>query len=159
MACTNPLPPPVAASRTRHHQLVTFSGLARLPQFNCYFFTAYYHYVKEHRPPGSHRPARKPSSREPDPGASPPDHSGRCIMVLSIASTTIHPHQPAQHFLPPAPWSYGDSPTAVGTGFSPPGSVELRGLEPRTPCLQSRCSSQLSYSPVISGSDYSGSVG
>jgi hypothetical protein len=25
--------------------------------------------------------------------------------------------------------------------------VELRGLEPRTPCLQSRCSSQLSYSP------------
>ena len=26
-------------------------------------------------------------------------------------------------------------------------SVELRGLEPRTPCLQSRCSSQLSYSP------------
>ena len=27
-------------------------------------------------------------------------------------------------------------------------SVELRGLEPRTPCLQSRCSSQLSYSPL-----------
>ena len=25
--------------------------------------------------------------------------------------------------------------------------VELRGFEPRTPCLQSRCSSQLSYSP------------
>lgn len=27
--------------------------------------------------------------------------------------------------------------------------VELRGLEPRTPCLQSRCSSQLSYSPSV----------
>ena len=27
------------------------------------------------------------------------------------------------------------------------GSVELMGLEPTTPCLQSRCSSQLSYSP------------
>ena len=25
--------------------------------------------------------------------------------------------------------------------------MELRGFEPRTPCLQSRCSSQLSYSP------------
>lgn len=25
--------------------------------------------------------------------------------------------------------------------------VEQRGLEPRTPCLQSRCSSQLSYCP------------
>ena len=25
--------------------------------------------------------------------------------------------------------------------------VEMRGLEPRTPCLQSRCSSQLSYIP------------
>ncbi len=28
-------------------------------------------------------------------------------------------------------------------------AVELRGLEPRTPCLQSRCSSQLSYSPDV----------
>ena len=27
--------------------------------------------------------------------------------------------------------------------------VERRGLEPRTPCLQSRCSSQLSYCPII----------
>ncbi len=27
--------------------------------------------------------------------------------------------------------------------------MELRGLEPRTPCLQSRCSSQLSYSPSM----------
>ena len=27
--------------------------------------------------------------------------------------------------------------------------VELMGLEPTTPCLQSRCSSQLSYSPEI----------
>ena len=27
--------------------------------------------------------------------------------------------------------------------------VELRGFEPRTPCLQSRCSSQLSYSPSV----------
>src|SRR5690606_36202001 len=27
--------------------------------------------------------------------------------------------------------------------------VELRGFEPRTPCLQSRCSSQLSYSPRV----------
>ena len=26
--------------------------------------------------------------------------------------------------------------------------VELMGIEPTTPCLQSRCSSQLSYSPV-----------
>jgi hypothetical protein len=26
--------------------------------------------------------------------------------------------------------------------------VETRGFEPRTPCLQSRCSSQLSYVPV-----------
>jgi hypothetical protein len=28
--------------------------------------------------------------------------------------------------------------------------VETSGLEPPTPCLQSRCSSQLSYVPVIS---------
>ncbi len=27
--------------------------------------------------------------------------------------------------------------------------VELIGLEPTTPCLQSRCSSQLSYSPGL----------
>ena len=27
--------------------------------------------------------------------------------------------------------------------------VELMGLEPTTPCLQSRCSSQLSYVPVM----------
>ena len=28
-------------------------------------------------------------------------------------------------------------------------AVELRGFEPRTPCLQSRCSSQLRYSPGV----------
>ena len=28
--------------------------------------------------------------------------------------------------------------------------VELMGIEPTTPCLQSRCSSQLSYSPEAS---------
>ncbi len=28
--------------------------------------------------------------------------------------------------------------------------VELVGVEPTTPCLQSRCSSQLSYSPFFS---------
>ena len=27
--------------------------------------------------------------------------------------------------------------------------VETQGLEPWTPCLQSRCSSQLSYVPVV----------
>ncbi len=27
--------------------------------------------------------------------------------------------------------------------------VETMGLEPTTPCLQSRCSSQLSYVPVV----------
>ena len=27
--------------------------------------------------------------------------------------------------------------------------VELRGFEPLTPCLQGRCSSQLSYTPVV----------
>ena len=27
--------------------------------------------------------------------------------------------------------------------------MELIGLEPTTPCLQSRCSSQLSYSPEV----------
>ena len=34
--------------------------------------------------------------------------------------------------------------------FFPPKSdvVETMGLEPTTPCLQSRCSSQLSYVPV-----------
>ena len=32
-----------------------------------------------------------------------------------------------------------------GLGFLLP--VELAGIEPATPCLQSRCSSQLSYSP------------
>lgn len=32
---------------------------------------------------------------------------------------------------------------------SPMYLVEQRGLEPRTPCLQSRCSSQLSYCPEI----------
>ena len=31
--------------------------------------------------------------------------------------------------------------------------VELMGIEPTTPCLQSRCSSQLSYSPVWSRRD------
>ena len=31
--------------------------------------------------------------------------------------------------------------------------VELMGIEPTTPCLQSRCSSQLSYSPVSSPGD------
>ena len=30
--------------------------------------------------------------------------------------------------------------------------VELMGIEPTTPCLQSRCSSQLSYSPVYGSS-------
>ncbi len=29
--------------------------------------------------------------------------------------------------------------------------VELRGFEPLTPCLQSRCSNQLSYSPESGG--------
>ena len=28
--------------------------------------------------------------------------------------------------------------------------MELTGIEPVTPCLQSRCSSQLSYSPKVS---------
>ena len=28
-------------------------------------------------------------------------------------------------------------------------AVETMGLEPTTPCLQSRCSSQLSYVPVV----------
>ena len=31
--------------------------------------------------------------------------------------------------------------------------VELMGIEPTTPCLQSRCSSQLSYSPEASRRD------
>ena len=31
--------------------------------------------------------------------------------------------------------------------------VETSGLEPPTPCLQSRCSSQLSYVPVDCASD------
>ena len=31
--------------------------------------------------------------------------------------------------------------------------VELMGIEPTTPCLQSRCSSQLSYSPEASQED------
>lgn len=35
-----------------------------------------------------------------------------------------------------------------------PHVVEQRGLEPRTPCLQSRCSSQLSYCPTCQNSDY-----
>ena len=30
--------------------------------------------------------------------------------------------------------------------------VETMGLEPTTPCLQSRCSSQLSYVPEVNGS-------
>jgi hypothetical protein len=30
-----------------------------------------------------------------------------------------------------------------------PTSVEVNGVEPMTPCLQSRCSSQLSYTPKI----------
>ncbi len=34
--------------------------------------------------------------------------------------------------------------TASDLGFS---AVETMGLEPTTPCLQSRCSSQLSYVP------------
>ena len=44
-----------------------------------------------------------------------------------------------------------------GTARSPPPQrasaiVELMGIEPTTPCLQSRCSSQLSYSPVYRSS-------
>ena len=35
----------------------------------------------------------------------------------------------------------------------PCAAVELRGLEPRTPCLQSRCSGQLSYSPNYAPSE------
>ena len=88
------------------------------------------------------RPARtaRPVSHHPGnptPAPAPPDHSGRCITVLSIASTTIQPHSVELRGLP----------DRCRDRLLAPGSVELRGLEPRTPCLQSRCSSQLSYSP------------
>ena len=37
--------------------------------------------------------------------------------------------------------------------------MELRGIEPLTPCLQSRCSSQLSYSPgVLNSSGVNGGL-
>jgi hypothetical protein len=36
--------------------------------------------------------------------------------------------------------------------------VEMRGLEPRTPCLQSRCSSQLSYIPASGKFNYGGAA-
>jgi site-specific DNA recombinase len=39
-------------------------------------------------------------------------------------------------------------PHCYGRGSNKDHLVELMGLEPTTPCLQSRCSSQLSYSPV-----------
>ena len=34
-----------------------------------------------------------------------------------------------------------------------PHYLELRGFEPLTPCLQGRCSSQLSYNPISNGPD------
>ena len=33
----------------------------------------------------------------------------------------------------------------------PPSMVDLKGFEPLTPCLQSRCSNQLSYRPSVDG--------
>ncbi len=48
---------------------------------------------------------------------------------------------------------YGDSQSRfaylVGIAYKP--LVETMGLEPTTPCLQSRCSSQLSYVPKLVG--------
>ena len=37
--------------------------------------------------------------------------------------------------------------------------VELMGLEPTTPCLQSKCSSQLSYSPAGGPAEHRGRAG
>ena len=37
---------------------------------------------------------------------------------------------------------------AIGPMFPDDPLVEEMGLEPTTPCLQSRCSSQLSYTPA-----------
>ena len=42
---------------------------------------------------------------------------------------------------------FGDTGRRPGNAVSGTFGVELMGLEPTTPCLQSRCSSQLSYSP------------
>ena len=33
-------------------------------------------------------------------------------------------------------------------------AVEIDGFEPTTPCLQSRCSSQLSYTPIAAAKVY-----
>ena len=54
------------------------------------------------------------------PRSAPPRFQDHCI----AAKSKEEPVQPHRFFL-----------------------VELVGIEPTTPCLQSRCSSQLSYSP------------
>jgi hypothetical protein len=79
--------------------------------------------------PACHHPGN------PTPAPALPGHPERCIMVLhTITSLKNHlPDNRRDKLLAP-----------------PPTCVELRGLEPRTPCLQSRCSSQLSYSPFFS---------
>ena len=47
-----------------------------------------------------------------------------------------------------SPWCARTSSTATSDGaLARPDRVEAMGLEPTTPCLQSRCSSQLSYAP------------
>ena len=107
----------------------------------------------------SGRPARtaRPASHHPGnptPAPAPPDHSGRCIMVLH-AITSLKNHLPdgagtgvstRRHLR----GATGTPRQLSGQASRPAATcVELRGLEPRTPCLQSRCSSQLSYSPVL----------
>ena len=51
----------------------------------------------------------------------------------------------------PGPWAVFEAPVATKEKTPPKREcfflVEQRGFEPRTPCLQSRCSSQLSYCP------------
>ena len=42
-------------------------------------------------------------------------------------------------------WTYTKKSSLIRLDFL----VEIVGVEPTTPCLQSRCSSQLSYTPMI----------
>ena len=86
------------------------------------------------------------------------------------ATLTVAPESDSSHAQEPGPLSPSmnrvctDAPITSGErrtlrpglpicSCAPFSLVEAMGLEPTTPCLQSRCSSQLSYVPDIDGSD------
>jgi hypothetical protein len=76
------------------------------------------------------------------PGIRPP--SSPCTLTDTPLFRLTAPTQPRRR----QPYHYiNTSLNTLPAPYNDPDYVELRGFEPRTPCLQSRCSSQLSYSP------------